>query len=612
MSTLLMTGILFAFAGLGALCMHKRFEEQLPLAAGLVVVVLYVFALMGKVLWGAYIVLVLALLALIGQLICLIRRRAIKWILTPGCAVFFLIAAWLLFSFRGYMFTEWDDFSHWGVAVKNLSIFHTLPAGTPEATTTYNDYPPATTLFSWFWTHLSGTFNEEDAQRAVNMLMLCFLLPAMKDQEWKRPGKALCMSAVLFVLPLLFAGNAYRTLQVDVLMGCMLLYILCEWFLGGKNLPGMGCTLFLLPLVKEMGAAFAVLALVIIAADLLFFSGKGRVSSLKIAGVLAIAVAAASLSWGGYLKLHRVDEVWNKGGIFVSLSSGLRPDHFTIMGRFLEKISSPEIWSGSEHLSCIMWIVLILTSCHLLNAYDGQEKKRFLLLFRLLMAGFALYLLVLLLIYLFLFRSDEAMNMNSLERYLSSYMLPLAGFVVLWLNHSLDGKALKGKLNAPLCLITALLVLVNPLWIVRETATSGTRIAAVYETRMANTVSHDALEAVNPDEDRVYVVAAGDAGWRYYECAYQFTPVPVQEGMWSAWPVAHKSLAWEDKTSVEYSPEAWGEMLVEGGFTYVYLDHIDERLINDYHMLFEDPSQIRNGGMYRVENGAEGVRFCAI
>jgi len=72
-----------------------------------------------------------------------------------------------------------------------MYIFSALPSGMAEATVTYTDYPPASTLFSWFWTQLSGVFNEGDSQRALNMMMLCFLLPAMKEQEWKHLGKAL-------------------------------------------------------------------------------------------------------------------------------------------------------------------------------------------------------------------------------------------------------------------------------------------------------------------------------------------------------------------------------------------------------------------------------------
>lgn len=163
---------------------------------------------------------------------------------------------WALLSFRAHMLYEPDEFSHWGTVLRNMMHFDAIPAGVKEANITYTDYPPATTLFAYFWTRLSGGFNEGDPQRAMNIMILAFLLPAMRAQRWKRWGSALCMACALFVLPTLFNSGAYYTIYADVVLGCVFFHALYAWFFTPRDRGGVlltGGSLFLLPLIKEAG-----------------------------------------------------------------------------------------------------------------------------------------------------------------------------------------------------------------------------------------------------------------------------------------------------------------------------------------------------------------------
>ena len=613
MSTLLMTGILFAFAGFGALKMRRRFEEQLPLAVGAVVVVLYVFALFGALKAGVYAVLGFAALALAAQAVCLVRERsAWKRLLTPGCAAFFLVALWLLMSFRGYMFSAWDDFSHWGAAVKNMSIFGALPTAVQEATLTYTDYPPATTLFSWLWTHLSGVFNEEDAQRALNMMIMCFLLPAMSGQDWKRPGRALCMSSVLFLLPLIFQENVFRTLQVDVLMGCMTLYALWTWFLSDQNIAGVSVVMLLLPLVKGTGAAMAALVLVIIGVDILC---SRRQKKIALIGLMAGLLLIGKLSWNVFLNIHQIGGVWNQdamtlGNVIRALTGRGTAQQKSIMGLYAEKLGASDLWGSADavRMSFVVWMLVTAVVQHLSLACVGEdEKKRLLRTYRMLFVGMALYVVALMLMYLFIFRPDEAIYLGSLQRYLATFMIPLVGFTALTAIQKADQKGLPGGLHAPLCGLLCFALVVSPAAVVRETITASTRIQTVYEERMSDLIPYEVTSQLDSCTDRVYLVATGDNGWQYYKGAYQLAPVPVQEGMWTTWPVAVKTADWGEISAVEYSAQDWARILSE--FTHVYLDTVNQRFIEDYETLFA--SDVREGMLYRVEKTGDGVKLHA-
>lgn len=628
MSTLLMTAILFAFAGCASLAMRKRLEEQLPLAAGTVILVLYGFSLFGQLHAGMWTVLALAAAALAILPVMLIARRKdrpLRQLVTPGCAFFFLIALWLLVSFRGYMFSAWDDFSHWGLAVKNMSIYSALPSGVPQATVTYTDYPPATTLFSWLWCSLSGGFNEGDVQRALNMLILCFMMPAMKEQRWRKPGKALCMSALLFMLPMVFGVRfyqTYRTLQVDALLGCMMLYALYSWFTAPHDAAlylSVGCTLALLTLVKGSGAFLAGILVAVIAADEWKCSGRRFVKKLTAVFCFAAAVLLARLTWECYLSAHGAAQVWDSGRVTLSAIADLllgraHPDKYRIIRHFVQELCAMELW-GSGHLvqmSFISWIVVLVIAQRLLLHRMRQEKGRYSLTFFILWTGLVIWLAVLLLTYLYMFRLDEAMVMNSLDRYLSSYMLPLAGLTILMAVRRMDAWLESFGLSAPLCVMACLLMVVHPQMLAEHTLGMKEYNTDVYEQRMLQLVPQWIQDRLNSETDRVYYVAAEDNGALYYRGAYQLTPVHIQDGMWSTWPVAEKQEGAAELPAVQYSVQEWSDVLKNGGFTYVYLAVVNDRFVNDYAPLFESGEAIQEGMLYQVSAAEEDVRLIAV
>ena len=625
MSTLLMAGILFGWAGCSALSMKKRFEQQLPFAAGIIIAVLYAAGLFGELTAGLYLIFAGTAVAFLTLIVLLSLRRSehlFRYLFTPGMAAFLAAVFWLLVGFRGYMFSGWDDFSHWGLAVKNMYIYSALPAGVSQATISYTDYPPASTLFSWLWTLLSGVFNEEDPQRALNMLMLCFLLPAMKDQDWRKPGKALSMAVLLFGFPLLFSTSAYRTLQVDTLIGCVSLYVLYAWFLCRHDVctyTGIGISLFLLPLIKEMGFAFALLLIVIIGADMFLDSKRQGKRCVIVIGLFVMAVAAASVSWRSYLQLYQVAEVWNKNKISLDVIGQMllgqaNTDYYAIARSFINALCAPDLWQmpPSAQISFVCWLLLAFAVTQALLRTAGEQDKRLKRMYRLLFAGLLVYLCVLLCIYLFLFRLDEALNVNSLERYLASYLLPLIGFTVLLAVYRLDDKLSNVGVHAPLCGLICMLFTISPQTVLQQALVMKEQNTVVYEQRMQELIPISTYEYLDQKSDRVYYVAVQDNGEKYYRAAYQFTPIPIQDGMWSAWPVAIKKDDWHDKTAIAFTPDAWMQLLKTDGFTHVYLDTVDERFKKDYASLFESESAICSGQLYRVTHNETGTVLTAV
>ena len=91
----------------------------------------------------------------------------------------FIFAAFYVFCFYvndGRRFTHWDDYSHWGMFVKEclrldaLYIESLLPFW-------HKDYVPASTMVEVIWCRLSGRFLEADVFRALQMFVFSMLLP---------------------------------------------------------------------------------------------------------------------------------------------------------------------------------------------------------------------------------------------------------------------------------------------------------------------------------------------------------------------------------------------------------------------------------------------------
>ena len=332
MSTLVVMASVFALAGGGALLLRRRLEEILPLSVVLIVGVQYAFGLFGWLSAGFYAVLALCALSLALLAVRLLRGglgELRRFLLTPGSAVMLAAFVWVLLSLRNHMLYEPDEFSHWGTVLRNMMHFDAIPAGVKEANITYTDYPPATTLFAYFWTRLSGGFNEGDPQRAMNIMILAFLLPAMRAQRWKRWGSALCMACALFVLPTLFNTGAYNTIYADVVLGCVFFHALYAWFFSPRDQGGVlltGGSLFLLPLIKEAGWGLCLIALAIMAADLIGERDRPGLRRMRDFGCLAAAVLAGGLSWKAFLAVHQTRRVW-------SLSAGFTEILDVLLGR---------------------------------------------------------------------------------------------------------------------------------------------------------------------------------------------------------------------------------------------------------------------------------------
>lgn len=640
MSTLVVMASVFALAGGGALLLRRRLEEILPLSVALIVGVQYAFGLFGWLSAGFYAALALCALSLALLAVRLLRGGMgdlRRFLLTPGAVVMLAAFVWALLSFRAHMLYEPDEFSHWGTVLRNMMHFDAIPAGVKEANITYTDYPPATTLFAYFWTRLSGGFNEGDPQRAMNVMILAFLLPAMRAQRWKRWGSALCMACALFVLPTLFNSGAYYTIYADVVLGCVFFHALYAWFFTPRDQGGVlltGGSLFLLPLIKEAGWGLCLIALAIMAVDLIGERNRSGLRRVRAFGALAAAAMAGGLSWKAFLAVHQTRRVWTLSAGFTEILDvllGRAPSHrMRTVENFFFSLTDAGLFGqgGVIQLSLLLWLLLLGALAALaLGRADAALRRRWRRMALWLLAGLGAYLLSLLYTFLFLFRNYEGESLFSFARYLSSYMIPLAGLSLAMASEALGPVLRRNGQSVELLALTLMLLAANPETLLERAVITREWDEAVYESRMSTAAPPEMAQMLDAQTDLVYFVSQNDQGHRYFLRAFEWVPLRFQargEGWWlmPSKQAVEQTGDWYAQTfSTIKTPQEWADELMEGGYTHVYLDQVDQAFAAAYAGLFQSPGEIaadrlfdvtvKDGGvtLVRAETGGEAARL---
>lgn len=626
MSTLVVLASVFALAGGGALLLRRRLEEALPLSVVLIVGVQYAFGLFGWLSAGFYAALALSVLALVLVAVRLLRGGLgdlRRFLLTPGAVVMLAAFVWALLSFRAHMLYEPDEFSHWGTVLRNMMHFDAIPAGVKEANITYTDYPPATTLFAYFWTRLSGGFNEGDPQRAMNIMILAFLLPAMRAQRWKRWGSALCMACALFVLPTLFNSGAYYTIYADVVLGCVFFHALYAWFFTPRDRGGVlltGGSLFLLPLIKEAGWGLCLIALAVMAADLAGERRRAGPRHGRAFGALAAAAMAGGLSWKAFLAVHQTRRVWTLSAGFTEILDvllGNAPSHrMRTVENFFLSLTDAELFGqgGVLRLSLLLWLLLLGVLAALALSRAGEPNRtRWRRMALWLLAGLGAYLLSLLYTFLFLFRNYEGESLFSFARYLSSYLIALAGLSLALASETLGPVLRRSGQSVELLALAAVMLVANPGTLLERAVITREWDEAVYESRMSTAAPPQIARTLDARTDRVYLVSQNDEGHRYFLRAFEWAPLRLQaraDGWWlmPSEQAVEQTGDWYARTfSTVKTPQEWADELIEGGYTHVYLDRIDPAFAAAYAGLFQSPEEIEADTLFEVAVGDGGA-----
>ena len=607
--------ILACISGLYVKLWGRRFEEVLPLSMFSIIFIIYFTGVMGSLKAGFLVVTAAAgfcgaaCLFWAGRELFVFRRERkipdgfLRRVLTPGCAAFLALAVFFWWLNRGRLLMQWDDFSHWGLAVKNMHIFQQL-GNIPESTVKFLDYPPAASIFAYFFSNF-GNYNETNAIYGMGILTMGMLFPMFRDIRWedrKTLVSGLVLLALIFVLPTSLHKNAYIGLYVDSLLGVLfflLVYLMCTYEAGAFRTVHMAAVCAALPRTKASGSGLAALAVfLVLAAQLPVCGKKQERRRLAIDGMICLAsLALAKQSWNLYLRLSGTAKAWSASEISLQgiweLFSGRAPEYRMQTVQNYWKFFLTEPMGGwLVPFSTTVWLLLFAAFAVLFVLLcQKEDRKRYGAVFAGLIAGFVAYLLFLLVLYLFSYSEFEAVKLASADRYLNTYLVGMLCCYVGLYGHYFRKRPLLVHGIAALCLTLCVTktgigdVLLYP----KESILTSQMLEEGYRGALR---FQNKLDYV---KDRVYVISQNNYGLDYWVLRNIFTPVKINDNY--TWSIGEPYNA-SDVFTTYKNIYSWSEDLKQ--FDYVYLFRVDDAFREQFGELFDNPQDIQNDTMFTV------------
>lgn len=130
---------------------------------------------------------------------------------------------------------------------------------------------------------------------------------------------------------------------------------------------------------------------------------------------------------------------------------------------------------------------------------------------------------------------------------------------------------------------------------------------------MSTAAPPEMAQMLDAQTDLVYFVSQNDQGHRYFLRAFEWVPLRFQargDGWWlmPSEQAVEQTGDWYAQTfSTVKTPQEWADELMEGGYTHVYLDQVDQAFAAAYAGLFQSPEEIAADRLFEVTVKDGGV-----
>ena len=448
-----------------------------------------------------------------------LRERSLKNIFSPGLFFFLLGAAYLAYFLRGLQLEYYDDFSHWGLIVKEMLLTDRLPNFSSKMIT-FQAYPPGTAVVLYFTGKILG--NTESVmlfgQGLFYLSCITPLFALIRKKQYL--SWLLIVPATLYFL----TGNlGVVALSVDTLLSLLglagtaiLVYLYREKRIEEAILPLALITSYL-NIVKNSGILFVFLLVGIY----FVMIQKGTVQKKKAAvggmAIVGIPVLFKFL-WDKHVKLVFADgastkhamSVENYRNILGEKSLGdVKQITFDLL-RSSVNINSPEI----KVLVVALVAVAVIGTLKRMNHFtgigesdsDSSRIEKGLLLF---MVGiYAAYQVGLWATYIFSMPLAEAIVLASYNRYNITCIMYLLGVVLIYFLYEMERMETKTMALKATMVGISLALMVSPLYWMNDSVKNlfvKKDYSAHYKTHL-----HNIIQANQLTDESAYIIYVGD------------------------------------------------------------------------------------------------------
>lgn len=632
MSSLFAILLLVSLCGFLIILSKRTFEEVIPLSIFITILILYFFGLFGFLKSGIYVVCISAFCSIGFSAFYIITKRDssfIKRFFTPGFVIFWIITAIIYCGTKGLMITRNDEFSHWGLVVKNMVIFDAF-GYIKGGTTMFPSYPPGISLLQYFFIRLDSGFHEASLYQALDIMAVSTFMPLFKSIPLKKWKHLFIITLIIFTLPLIFYSDFYHSIYVDGILGVLFAYILFSYFsentLTKFNILNISLASAVLTLLKGSGFGLALIANVIIWIDVIFPKKKKsnynyqQKIKLSCASVSTLLILCSELSWNIFLKYTNTPIDWDLSvinfsevlGLITSNTADSHKAAFQNVTRLLFDFQNGYAYQGQGNyaikMSCFMWIgIYILIGFIIFRTQKNEfEKRRIKFIIISLICGFLLYTASIYILYCIIFPETEGITGTSFYRYINSYLSGGLIFLILLLIVKTETQNPEKSRFLLICILGVSMAFVPYYEVMRfSPIISDAEFKAVREMRSQYAASGRFSKIMDSDDDKVFVINLTDNGLTHLIVQYNATPIPVQSLFSRNIMEINKE---NGKLIWNITPNEWSQRLM-AEYTYIYLHDIDNNFEEIYKRLFNDPNSIQDNSLYRIDKTGDEVRF---
>lgn len=529
-----------------------------------------------------------------------------SYVLNNGLLVFLFLFFWLQIFHMDRVFTSWDEFSHWGLVVKNMCLFDRF--GTYEyANVSFRGYPPGTAIFEYFVTWLQGGFAEQYVYQAFTLLTVLLVLPLTVFLDKRKKFPLLFLLLLIMAFTKWFYSEYLITLYVDstlgLLFGLLLVYVSSTEEYNTFTCLFVFTGMSVLCLIKASGLFFGVIVGIL---WLLFLYknsiNRGKTLSQKLKFILPAFISVllsfllGNVLWKNYLLWTHTQAAWNTASInivnIIEFLKGIAPEYrYNVLHDFLMKIFFD---MSALHIPFLLWVVLTATALWLLSRRKdlcGDERNQARISAAVLTVGMCMYALGMLLLYLFTYSEYEALHLASYGRYMAT---PLLGGYMLVFFLFVKSKVTSPYSRTGKAVIIVMLLLTVPVAVKSmQPFDFYGEIAKGHAMRAKYAGVREYLPMLDVKKKPMLgVISQGDRGFDSWCIKMEVTPIQVGGTPISLGKPYYNGDIW----TKDVSPQEWIDSMKKNKLTHLYLYYIDEKFITDYGECFITPPE--KGKMY--------------
>ena len=530
-----------------------------------------------------------------------------------GSLVFLLIFSFVVFSNEGKVFRSFDEFSGYGVFLKEtLRIDKLFCVSTKEFS--HKDYQPALTVFEAMWAKMSLRYDESDAFRAIQMFEFSLLLPVISYHkgngflfflgERKGIGFNLketaysLMKMVLFaVIPiLLLAGpQFYHSIYQDVTVTILAFYCL---YIADTETEDTKYAGFVLSLAFTVLAMQKMTSFLFIPAIVIFYAFRLNMNEKDRKNILRAIIPAlfAVVSWfcvNMYIKqfvdvtesAQSYSDVWFNNLMNVIRNDGSIPYQDFVTYEFVYSVIKTPIIAGFSYIAVIavsIGLILIVA----LTIMKRNEAGKIMLIAIWVIVMSLIYAVMLWLLYLTVFSANEAVSLASYPRYMNTFTLLSVYFALHVLCRYMDSKWKYALFGTLLIASVAVLLIKYPGNMKQLKPGKYTDDREFLTWRLAEAAPVNEKTFDSPDT-RVYCLLCGVNAGTYHHLNYDV------DSRCLGWGAVGPKRKEDDVWSRDITPEEFVEEVSQ--YDFIYFAVTDELFYQKYSRCFAEPEKLPSG-----------------